>query len=62
MKKFLITLVCSTLGSIFGAYIYALIQGPATEYRWGPTIFFGLFFGSISFFLTRRNQRRSGNR
>ena len=54
MKKYLLTLFCSTLGSIFGTYLYTLIEGPATEYRWGPTIFFGLFVGTISFFLSRR--------
>ena len=55
MKKFLITLFSSTLGSIFGNYLYTLIQGPATGYRWGPTILFGLAFGTISYFFSRRN-------
>lgn len=56
MKKFLITLFSSTLGSIFGSYLYTLIQGPAAGYRWGPTILLGLVFGTISYFFSRRNQ------
>ena len=56
MKKYLFTLFFSTLGSIFGSYLYTLIQGPSTGHGWGPTIFFGLLFGTISYFFSRRNQ------
>lgn len=54
MKKYLITLFCSTLGSIFGSYLYNSIE--ATAYRWGPAILFGLVLGTISYFFSRRNQ------
>lgn len=57
MKKFLITLFSSTLGSIFGSYLYTLIEGPAAGYGWGPTILLGLVFGTISYFSAEEIKR-----
>jgi hypothetical protein len=53
MKKYLVPLLCSTVGSLIGGYSSSISSG--ADFNFVPSLFFGLIFG-FGFILWKRNQ------